>query len=485
MLEEGGNAIDAAVAAAIALGVCEPNASGLGGQTMALLHLAHTHRTIAIDGSSRAPYRAVPEDLSADDLRSGYRATTVPSTPRVLKYVSKRYGSLPWSRLVEPGIRIAENGYEVSPLHRTLLKRVRGTLKEGTAGSIFLRGGTRLYRVGERFRQPILAATLRRLAEKGVKDFYRGQIADLICRDMERNNGLIKDDDLSVTNWPIERKPLSCTFEGKRVVTFPPPGAGRTLIEMLNIISAIPRKHRNPDSPEGALLLARVIRQAFRDRQDRPFDPNYYAQVSNKRMLSVDYAKKVAGGIRGGGETTHLSVMDSHGNAVALTQSIERVYGACVATPELGFLYNNYLMAFEHEDIRHPYYLRPNSIPWASVAPTIVFEGRRPWLVIGSPGSDRITPSILQVMLRLSRQSPLDAVDSPRLHCDIDGRVSLEASRMRDDIPAHLEKHGFTLDVRDPYSFYLGCIQMVLYQNNVFTGVADPRRDGSAGGPRR
>jgi gamma-glutamyltranspeptidase/glutathione hydrolase len=154
-----------------------------------------------------------------------------------------------------------------------------------------------------------------------------------------------------------------------------------------------------------------------------------------------------------------------------------------VVTPELGFLYNNYMMAFEHQDISHPYYLRPNAVPWASVAPTIVFLGRKPWLCIGSPGSERITPSILQVLLRLPYQTPFEAVDAPRLHCSLDGKVSLEASRMRGDIPALLERHGFTIDVRDAHSFYLGCVQLVVRENGEFIGVADPRRDGSAGGP--
>jgi gamma-glutamyltranspeptidase/glutathione hydrolase len=485
MLESGGNAIDAAVASAFALGVCEPAASGLGGQTMMLVHLASSRRTVAIDGSSHAPHRVVPGTLALEDCRYGYRAATVPSTPRVLNYVLERYGSLPWPRVLEPAIQLAEDGFEVSPLQRSLAKRVRQRLRKGPAASIFLKEGRKTYRVGERFKQPALAATLRRLAGKGVDEFYHGRISRLIHSDMIANGGLIHKDDLAQSRWPIERRPISCEYENKRLVTFPPPGAGRTLIEMLNVLAAVPARLKNPDTPEGILLLSKIIRRAYRDRHDRPFDPNFYAQVSHKQMLSVEYARKLARIFRAGGETTHASVMDKQGNAVGLTQSIERVYGAAVATPELGFLYNNYLMAFEHEDIRHPYYLRPNAIPWASVAPTIVFSGRTPWLVIGSPGSERITSSILQVLLRLKRQAPLEAVDAPRFHCSIQGKVSLEASRMRDDIPAYLERHGHDLDIRKPYSFYLGCVQMVIRDGRLFTGVADPRRDGAAGGPRR
>jgi gamma-glutamyltranspeptidase/glutathione hydrolase len=204
-------------------------------------------------------------------------------------------------------------------------------------------------------------------------------------------------------------------------------------------------------------------------------------------MLSIDYAKQIAKRTRKNiythGETTHLSVMDQQGNVVALTQSIERIFGACVITPELGFLYNNYMSAFEDENIRHPYYLRPNGVPWASVAPTIIFRGRKPWLAIGSPGSERIVSSILQVLVRLKNQSPFLAVDAPRLHCSLEGVVSLESPRMRTDIPRFLEQHGFEIRHRDPYSFYMGSIQLVMHEGESFFGVADPRRDGAAGAP--
>jgi gamma-glutamyltranspeptidase/glutathione hydrolase len=156
-----------------------------------------------------------------------------------------------------------------------------------------------------------------------------------------------------------------------------------------------------------------------------------------------------------------------------------------VATPSLGFLYNDYLSAYDVDDISHPYYLRPNAPPWGSVAPTIGFRGRRPWLAIGSPGSERIVTAILQVLLRLGSHTPFDAVAAPRLHATLDGKVSLEISRFRDDLPPLLEKHGFTVDPRDPFSFYMGCVQMVMRSREGLIGVADPRRDGSAGGPRR
>lgn len=488
ILADGGNAIDAAVAAAFALGVCEPAASGLGGQTMMMLHIAETNRTIALDGSSRAPNRAAPGAVSKSKRRRGHQACTVPSTPAVLRYALERYGSVPLKRVLEPAIRLAANGFEVTQLLYALMRRDLKNLKAGTAAPFFLRDGVRPPPIGSVFTQPVLADTLRRLARRGVRDFYQGRISRQIHDDMLKHDGLLQKDDLAQVPRPIERRPITCRFRSCRVFTFPPPGAGRTLLEMLNIYEQLAPAYRDIDSPIGAVALAEVVRRAFVDRNDRPFDPNYFPQVAEQRMLKEDYAKlvsrQVVKRIKTRGDTTHLSVMDKAGNAVALTQSIERVFGSYAATPELGFLYNNYMTAFEYEDMGHPYYLRPNAVPWASVAPTIVFRGRRPWVVLGSPGSERITSSILQVLLRLWNHTPLAAVDAPRLHCSLEGKVSLEATRMRSDVPAALKEAGFSVDERDPYSFYLGCVQLVMRQSDEFVGVADPRRDGSAQGPQ-
>jgi gamma-glutamyltranspeptidase/glutathione hydrolase len=488
ILEQGGNAIDAAVAAAFALGVCEPQASGLGGQTMMLLHSVDADKTIAIDGSSRAPNRAVMESFVDKSSRmSGYSASTVPSTPATLAYVLERYGTHKLSHILEPAIHLAREGYEISALQHRLQRRGLKSLKKSNAGLTFLRNGERPFPVGTIFKQPVLAETLQLLAKKGIKAFYRGTIAQLIHEDMQKNGGLIHKDDLARIPYPLERDPVSSRFDNMFVYTMPPPGAGRPLIETLNIIRTFPEKERNPDTPQGALILAEIMRRAQLDRRDRPFDANFYPQVQDRRMLSKNYAKLVSeqihARIKGGGETTHLSVMDHLGNVVSLTQSIERIYGAKVLTPDLGFLYNNYMCAFEYEDMTHPYYLRPNGAPWASAAPTIIFRSKKPWLAIGSPGSERIISTIAQVLIRLSKQSPFDAVAAPRMHCSYDGKVSLEAAHMRNDILTLLEQHGFTIDVREPMSFYLGCVQMVLNDNGSYIGVADPRRDGSAGGP--
>jgi gamma-glutamyltranspeptidase/glutathione hydrolase len=486
ILEKGGNAIDAAITAAFTLRVCEPMSSGLGGQTMALIYLKQKGNTIALDGSSRAPNRATLDMLSKQEMRRGHRATTVPSTPAVLDYLRNQYGTLPLEHLLKPAIQVAKGGYIISKLQHHLIERSCKILCENSGGSLFLRNGNSLP-FGYLFKQQRLANTLEHISNKGIDDFYKGDIANKICEDMKQNNGLIQMDDLANIPLPIERRPLSTKFLGKRVFTFPPPGAGRMLIEMINIIQKLPHRSINIKLPEGAVTLAKVIMQANIDRRDRPFDPNYYPQIDDEHMLNHKYAKKVAKRIRreleGEGETTHLSVIDREGNIVSLTQSIERVFGSGAASPELGFLYNNYMSAFEYEDMSHPYYLRPNGVPWASVAPTIVFHGQHPWCALGSPGSERIVTAILQVLLRLKKENHMEAIMAPRLHCSLNGTVSLEASRMRNDILRALERSGFKLDIRDPFSFYLGSVQAVFHEKDGYIGIADLRRDGSADGP--
>ncbi len=490
ILRSGGNAVDAAVAAAFALGVVEPAASGLGGQTMMSIHLSESNRKFCLDGGSRAPNRTPPGEMERSEQLRGHRASTVPSTPAVLGHALRHYGTKSLPEVLAPSIRLAEEGIRITPLQHYLTRREIKHLKRHSGSQLFLKSGVNPYPIGSLFHQPILAKTLRRLAETDVEDFYQGEIARLIHEDMVANDGLIRDDDLAQIPWPVERRPLATPFGNSRVFTFGPPGAGRTLIEALNLLSQFPEAERDPDTPSGALLLAYVIRKANLDRSDRPEDPALFAQELElgEDITHIDYAQRVAkrieSRIKSNGETTHLSVMDRFGNAVALTQSIERVYGSFSASPELGFLYNNYMSAFEYQDIRHPYYLRPNAVPWASVAPTLVFRGSEPWMAIGSPGSERIVSAILQVLLRFERgATPLDAVELPRMHCSIKGKVSLEATRMRSDIPPLLRKHGFSIDVRDPYSFYLGSVQLVMKEHGTFIGVADPRRDGSAMGP--
>jgi gamma-glutamyltranspeptidase/glutathione hydrolase len=501
MLRKGGNAVDAACAAALALCVCEPQSSGLGGQTMLLIGLEG--KVLAIDGSSRAPSLAHVNAIYRGDRSCGYRAATVPSTLATLWYVNQQYGKLPWKTLLQPAIRIAEDGYKITPLQRNLQEREIESFNNvsSRSGKKYFFDNDRPYSVGAIFSQPELTMLLKRLANKGVEEFYIGDVAKQIDADMRENGGLLRYDDLALIPWPIVRKPLRRKFRNVTVYSMPPPCAGRTLLFTLMMANTISPKYLHDKETDRALLLVEIFRKALLERADRPFDPNFYPQVTEKDMLSKKYARQCVIDITRdkhihmpiretedelSGETTHLSVIDKDGMAVSLTQSIEKVYGGKAAAAGLGFLYNNYMVDFEYKHIGHPFYLRPNAVPWATVAPTLIFHGNKVWMAVGSPGSERIFSSITQFLLHtIDEHQPIsEAMFAPRLHCSLGGRMSIEVDRFPHEMVDFFQRKGYRIDKRPNFSFYLGAIHAVLKKQSGpgFQGVADKRRDGVAGG---
>lgn len=501
ILKKGGNAADAACACALALGVVEPQASGLGGQTMMLIHTGK--KTIAIDGSSRAPSLVHVNAVYKPDRAYGYRATTVPSTLATLGYVNRRYGCLPWSKIVAPAIALAEDGYAISELQHRLQERELKFFKKVesySGGAYFLNSG-KPYSVGDIFKQPDLAALLKRIADKGPEEFYTGMTAQKIDSDMREHGGLLRADDLALIPLPIERKPLVGNFHRLRIHSMPPPGAGRPFLFIIAMLGALPGKRLNRLKIKKARLLVEIFRKAFFERVGRPFDPNFYPQVPGEKMLRASFAheciRKIVKSVdpnipiresedEASGETTHLAVMDHTGMTVSLTQSIERVYGSKAAAKGLGFLYNNYLMDFEYKEPSHPFYLRPNAHPWATVAPTIVFYKKEPWMAVGSPGSERSLTAMAQFLERIvNKNENMDlAMRAPRIHCSLGGKVSIEADRFDNDLINSLERRGYRMNLRQGYSFYMGAIHAVLkkHSNQGFQGVAEVRRDGIAEG---
>jgi gamma-glutamyltranspeptidase/glutathione hydrolase len=203
-----------------------------------------------------------------------------------------------------------------------------------------------------------------------------------------------------------------------------------------------------------------------------------------RQLLETDYNRRLMTQLRervlGEGETTHVSVMDGAGNAVSLTQSIERSFGAAVATRDLGFCYNGYLRTFKVQNCRHPYYLRPGLPARSNAAPAVMTRRGRPATVVGSTGSERMVSSIFCTLMRLRSESPFAATQGPRLHCTPEGLVMLEAERFPDSVVAALLSRGHELELLDAYSFRMGGLQLVVADGPDIIGVADARRDGAA-----
>lgn len=510
ILEKGGNAVDAAVASAFCLGVTEPQSSGLGGQSMVLFHQASNgnFKTIALDGSSRAPFGINPNNLPPRPLKLGIKATTVPSTPATLGYLLETYGTLSLEEVMKPSILAARGGFKVSALQHKLISADSSKLKDKTVSSVFFKNGRPL-NAGDIAYQPQLADCLEKMSSIGWRDFYIGEIGEAIIKDMNQRGGLISRADLRQIPLPIQREALCGTYRGYDLATFPPPGAGRALVQILNTMEYLDPELLNLDSPLGTVLLAMAFRAALVKRERFPIDPALYPQLADKWMVDKESASHIAARIKDlvsylenkkneqlpmppstAGETTHLSVADSHGNIVGITQSIELTFGAKTMAAELGFFYNNYMSAFDYKNMMHPCYLVPGGRPYSSVAPTLLLrKNKQPFLMVGSPGSERIATTLAQVIIRIidGGQDLAAAVGAPRFHAGSTGKIMIEKRSYSPELVDVLNQVGFEVSSRGAYSFYLGCVQALEVPespNGFYIGVSDPRRDGSARGPR-
>jgi len=502
MLEKGGNAVDAACAASLALSVCEPQSSGLGGQGMAILHV--NGKTIALDGSSRVPSLAHISQFKDQKYSLGYQSATVPSLLAFIGYLHMTYGRLEWPQILEPAIRLARYGYRITPLqhyHQNIHLNSFLSSTSDTAARYFLKNGKTPYNIGDKFVQQDLANLMEIIAEEGPRSFYLGKVAQLIDDDMRANQGFLRSDDLALIPWPVERRPLRKTYrEIIDVCTVPPPAAGRTLLLVLLMLNNIEPEFIKKMTSSTAHVLAETFRRALLQRRQQTIHPALYSQTQDKTISSPSFAADLVKSIKrtigtdlplhdppsSGNDTTHLSVMDGEGNAVGISQSIESIYGSKTAAQGFGFLYNNYINTMEVKDPSHPHYLRPNAVPWSSVAPTILFYRDKPWITFGSPGSERIFSAMAQFIIQVvdGERTLAQAVNSPRMHCSMGGVISLEAERFDPSITAHLENLGYTIDKRSARSFYLGAIYgaMRCQTKNEFQGIAEIRREGSVAG---
>ena len=497
MLKKGGNAIDAACATAIALGVCEPQASGIGGQSMAIIHIHG--KTICIDGSTRAPSLAIPSKFRhVMDRSIGYRSSTVPSTIAVMGFLNKKYGNLDWADILKPAIKIAKKGYNITKLQHDLQERELGNFAkvESRSGArYFLKDGEVPYDEKDIFVQDDLSELLSYLGTNGYRSFYHGKIPKMIDADMRENRGLLREDDLVMMPKIIEREPLVGKYRNVTVKTFPPPAVGRILLLMLMLLNEIPIKTIKNSKPQFYHYLVETFRRSLAFRTQRPYDVSTYKQLDDNLLHDKTFLKHLSESISDGmslnsqskakfhdEDTTHLSVMDDEGNAVGITQSVELVYGSKAAANGLGFLYNCYMSSFEYENINYPHYLRPNTSPWTSVAPVILFNKSRPWMTLGTPGSDRIPTTTAQFISSIIDlgQSPNDAMDRPRIHCSVDGTVTIEGERFDESVISHLAELGYKIDSKESYSYYHGAVHAVIKKQGSkgFQGMAEIRRDG-------
>lgn len=521
MLRKGGNAVDAAVAASFAISVLRPQSTGIGGGGFFLLYRAKERDTLAIDFRERAPLKATRDMFVRDGKavpelsRDGPLAVAVPGLVAGLVEVQNRYGTLPLGEVMMPAIRLAEEGFVVYPeLAEAIAHRAQLLTSSPETRALYFREAQPL-RQGERLVQKDLAKTLREIASQGKEAFYRGRIAEALVREVQARGGLITQEDLARYRV-IYRQPVVGTFYGAQVHGMPPPSSGGVLlIQMLNVLSGFPLAEIGFHTPAAVHLLAETLRLGFRDRARYLGDPDF-VQVPTDMLTSPTYAASLRhqidptkvtpseklpveppGKIEAT-STTHISVLDKDGNAVATTQTVNLYFGSGVMVPGTGVLLNNEMDDFNAQPhVPNAFGLfgnteanaiAPGKTPLSSMSPTIVTQDGKVILVTGSPGGSRIISATLQILVNVLayRMSLPEAVFAPRIHHQWFPDTLLVEVRKGappEGLLAALRRMGHDVtaveaseDGRTPF----GNVQAIAVDltSGVMIGVSDPRGEG-------
>lgn len=511
VLKSGGNAIDAAVAIAFALAVTYPFAGNIGGGGFMLARFADG-RTTFIDFREKAPLAAT-RNMYLDsagkvtgDSVTGWRAAGVPGTVRGMELAHRKYGRKPWAQLLNPAIQLAAGGYPVSYSMDASLNNSSQLLSQFPESKrIFLNA-----HYGEKFVQPELAATLRRIRDRGASDFYDGVTARKFAAAEAANGGLITLEDLKGYQ-AVESEPLRGHYEGYEIVTAPPPSAGGVgLLQMLGMLEGSGYEKSGAGSAASIHYVAEAMRRFFADRSEYFGDPDFYKTPITKlldpqyiahRRASIDPlhatpSDQVRPGnlnIREGSETTHFNVVDSAGNAVAVTYTLNDGYGSGVTVPGLGFLLNDEMDDFAAkpgvENVFHLVQGESNAIapgkrPVSSMTPTIVLRDDKLFLMLGAPGGPRIISGVLQVLLNVIdfHMNVQDAVDWPRFHHQWMPDVLYVENGISPDTVSILRAMGYTVAPMAGVSHVVARVEAIAEDNGWLEGATDPRGNGKAEG---
>jgi len=514
VLRAGGNAVDAAIATGFALAVVHPSAGNIGGGGFMVIRFPDGRAT-ALDFREKAPLAAHAEmfldengEYSSQIHHSSHIAVGVPGTVAGFAKAHEEYGSGQWARLVDPAIRLAGDGFELSEaLAGSLGRSLRSMERYPASLAKFSKDGEP-YGVGEVWQQPDLARTLGLIRDQGRDGFYLGETARLIAEEMERGGGMITEEDLA-RYQPQERTPIHGTYRGYDIISMPPPSSGGTaLVEMLNVLEGFDLSAMGHNSTAYVHHLAEAMRRAFRDRATHLADADF-ADPPLDELTSKSYAETLRAGIDSEKasvsapsdivlpdeslETTHYSVVDSDGMAVSVTYTLEAGYGSKIVVPGAGFLLNNEMGDFNAApgltNARgligtEPNLARPEQRMLSSMTPTILAKDGKLVAVVGSPGGRTIINSVLQVVLNLADfgMDIHEAVSAKRFHHQwLPDAIRIENEGVTPEALAGLEAMGHTVSMRGSQGS-TPCIFMDP-ETGELMGAPDPRdRDGGAAG---
>jgi gamma-glutamyltranspeptidase/glutathione hydrolase len=509
MLLAGGNAVDAAVAVGYAEAVVNPCCGNIGGGGFMTLHLADG-RDVFLNFREQAPAAATRDMYLDADGRVipqsslyGWRAVAVPGTVLGLDAALARYGTLSRAQVMAPAIRLARDGFVLTRGDTDILETNTARFRrDPETARVFLHPDGSPYAPGETLVQADLAATLRAIAEAGPDAFYRGRIAAAVADAARAGGGLISAADLAAYSV-TEGAPLACAYRGYTFLSAPPPSSGgTTLCEILNILEGYDLRGLGFHSAASVHLLTEAMRHAFLDRNTYLGDPAFVRNPLD-RLLSKDYAAAIRARIgeraspsaelRPGvapheqAETTHYSVIDAAGNAVAVTYTVNGLFGAVVMAPGTGFMLNDEMDDFTARPGTPNMFglvqgaanaIAPGKRPLSSMAPTIVMKDNKVAMVLGSPGGSRIITITLETALNMIDygMAPQQAVDAPRLHHQwLPDELDAEPFALSADTAERLRALGYRISTQEPW----GAAELIA------VGPGAPAADAAASGGMR
>lgn len=510
ILKQGGNAVDAAIATQLTLAVVYPGAGNIGGGGFMVLHLkggeniSIDYREVAPAAASRDMYLDAAGNPQMHLSQDGHLAAGVPGTIAGL-FVAMKYAKLPFKKLIQPAIDLAENGFAITDSQAQSFNDSKDEfIKLNTTTPVFVKNTS--WKRGDILVQKDLANTLKRIRDNGVKGFYEGETARLIEQEMKKGHGIITEEDLK--NYQAKtREPLVFNYKGNTVVTMPLPSSGGIIIEqMLKMSSYRNLRDMKFETPESVQLMTEVERRSFADRAKFLGDPDF-VKVPVKTLVSDAYLKKRMSDYQPGKagnskdikegmihieseETTHFNVLDNEGNAVSVTTTLNGSYGSKTVVSGAGFLLNNEMDDFSVKPGVANMYgavgaeanaIAPGKRMLSSMTPTIVLKNNKPWIVLGTPGGTTIPTSVYQTLVDIIdfKMSPQDAVNKPKFHHqwlpdeifvekDFDNKVILQLREM-----------DYKVTVRDP----IGRTEVIMIMpDKRIQAVGDHRGDDAAVG---
>ncbi len=516
VLQNGGNAIDAAIATGFALAVTLPSAGNIGGGGFMIVH-TKDGKVRAFDFREKAPaaaharmYLDANGEYTAPTNHEGYLAVGVPGTVAGFFLAHEKLGRKPMRELIAPAIELAEKGFAVTwGLHDDFKFLAEEFRKYSASAQVFLKNGTEPYEPGDIWKQPDLAKSLKRIQQNGRDGFYKGETARLLAAAMKKHGGLITEQDLADYEAK-ERAPIHGTYRGYDIYSMCPPSSGGTaVVEMLNILEGFDLKSYGFGSAQHVHLLAEAMRRAFADRARHLGDPDFNPDMPIAKLTSKEYAAQLRRSIslnrvsasdpvqfneaHESSETTHYSVVDAEGNAVVVTYTLEDWYGSKIVAEGLGFLLNNEMGDFNPQPGRtdstgligtKPNLVAPGKRMLSSMTPTIVAKDGKPYLLTGSPGGRTIINTVLQTIVNVIdfNMDVSEAIAAPRVHHQwLPNRLTIEKFGVSPETLRLLEMFGHNVRLSGSSRSQGRAMGIMIDPaTGLREGAADPRSDDGA-----